>query len=519
MVKIAVDFGTSNTVVSYWNETIKSPEIVKFERISRSHKIKLNNEYKTIYLIPSIIFFGRGYLLGESVFEKNLENHFHTFKWIKRYIIYNQSLFRKINSTNISYFDAGFTFLKAILNKSKIKFKNIDEVIFTVPVESFETYSDWLSKLCVDCGIKKFSFIDEPTACALGYEVNLEEDDIIGIFDFGGGTLDISIIKIKKNPLRAFVLGKSGLDIGGIDIDKWLLLDFLEKNNIKINEVKHIYNSLISEIEKVKINLSFEDEINLTIFDNLTGKLACNYTKIDFENILKKNRLYYKIQQTLDSAIDYAADKGIRKRDIKQILMVGGTSLIPSIQNLIKQNFSDKEVKYFMPFEAVAIGAIKFISGETLFDFIQHSYALRHWDKKTNKHKFETIIPKGTKYPTDENFKSYIIDGNYKGQRELELQIYEISDDRLSQKDEVEITFDSEGIAHLVSFSERDNTHLWLNEKNPTFIKLDPPCEQGGGKRIKITFKIDQNKHLCISVYDLLTNVYLYKNQPIVKLF
>lgn len=92
-------------------------------------------------------------------------------------------------------------------------------------------------------GVKRYRLIDEATAAALGNDVRVKSADPVMIFDFGGGTLDVAIVKIdlgSKDEKKCLVLGKGSNDIGGADIDQWLYLDLLDKNGLKSKEVKHI---------------------------------------------------------------------------------------------------------------------------------------------------------------------------------------------------------------------------------------------------------------------------------------
>jgi molecular chaperone DnaK (HSP70) len=101
-----------------------------------------------------------------------------------------------------------------------------EEIGLTVPLEAFEHYEHWLTGVVEDAGLPRFRLIDEPSSSALGYGAFLEPGSVYLIFDFGGGTLDESVVVIE-NPLtthgqRCRVLGKAGAEIGGAIIDQWL---------------------------------------------------------------------------------------------------------------------------------------------------------------------------------------------------------------------------------------------------------------------------------------------------------
>jgi molecular chaperone DnaK (HSP70) len=518
--KIVIDFGTSNTVVARFNQAINEPEILRFDNISKYYTYPVSSAtlVKT-HFIPSLIYFnGDSPMIGNEVLNKGLSNHRHTFKWMKRYIANHQLITKRINSKPISYFDAGEAFLSKLINICQAEYDKIDEFIFTLPVEAYEDYQEWISNICIKNNISQYRVIDEPSACALGYSEDITPNDIFLIFDFGGGTLEVSIVKItfeKGASQKSVVLGKAGEDIGGIDIDKWIFLDLLHKNNLTIDEVKLIDTLIMEEVENLKISLSFEQEKEVSVFDDVHGRLISNrYTRIELENILEEKKLYFNIQKIIDTALDDALNKGIRKQDIKEVLMIGGSSLIPSVRRAVGQNFAKEQIKSFSPFDACAKGACYFAIGAKIFDFIQHSYGLKHLDEEKGEYAYEVLIPKGTPYPTKEEFVSMFIDGAYEGQEELELLIYELGKEKSLDRDK-EIVFDTAG--HIRFEAPVKHTHLWLNERNPTFIRLNPPAESGT-QRLKVSFKVDANKRLCVTVFDLKTNKFLYENQPVVKL-
>ena len=524
--KIAIDFGTSNTTVAYWNETLSMAEIIEFDGISRKYRNPEKHDDIVTFCIPSVINFHKKHILiGQEVFNKGKEMDKGTFKDIKRYIMKRKDLSRDTGKgKKVSFYEAGEAFLKEIILKTKNYLNNdIGEIVFTLPVDSFQYYQEWISELCRKVKIDRYRVIDEPTACALGYEANIRDNNISMVFDFGGGTLDVSIVKFEPsgNEKKSLVLGKAGASIGGIDIDGWILEDLLLQNDLKLEEVQHIINLLLQNIEDTKIDLSFHNESSLSIFDDLRGTLVtADYKRENFEDILKRNHLYSIIQETIDDALEEAALKGVRRRQIKEVLMIGGSSLIPSIRDLLEEKFGDR-VKAFRPFDAVVKGGCFYAGGKSLDDYIKHDYCLKHWiwseDRRSGKYGYQPFIPKGTKYPAEEVAK-FKIDAAVPGQKEVELMIFEVRANS-SQKVKNEMIYNPETekyeIKKINASGEEDR--VIVNEKNPTFIKLDPPAK-GGEKRISVSFAIDENRLLRITVIDLKNNSVLYKNQPVVKL-
>lgn len=513
---ISIDFGTSNTVLVRLNKINNSGENIFLENYSRKFFYKENNQQKECLVIPSLISFNKDKIyVGKEVIDKGLEISPATFKFLKRYLLSNQDIKRQMDNKAISYQQAAEIFINNLIIYSQKKYQHIETIIFTHPVCSFENYRKIISKVCAENNIKNYFFVDESTASILGYNVKLHPENIVLIFDFGAGTLDISVVKIKDifNANNISVLAKDGDELGGMDIDKELYKDFLNKNNLAENSIEHLSNLVVQEIEKAKINLSFNKEANIEIFDyNNANTYSAHYTREYFEEILNEKKVLHKIQKTLDRTLSKASCNGICKEDINEVLLVGGSSLIPAVQKLIKQNFDSSKVKLHNPFLAVASGACKF-NNLKLNDITYNDYAIKHINPNSGAPFFKTIIPAGTPYPLNEDIVK-IFDGSQKGQLKVGLEIYEIK--RGKNHNDIELIFDKKGNAKLTEVYYTDKLNF-LNKKNPTFINLNPPAT-GNEKRLKASFNIDGLKRLIVTVEDLKTNKVLLKNHPVVEI-
>ena len=524
--KIAIDFGTSNTTIALWNETLEKEELMKIDGMARKYKNPSEHAAPDMYCIPSIINFdGNNILAGQEVFDRGKEFSHATFRDIKRYIMKRKPLPRDVGGKKISFYDSGEYFLSEIISRANnILGDKIQEIIFTLPVDAFQHYQEWIGELCVKFNIDYYRVIDEPSACAFGYDAGVEDGDIIMVFDFGGGTLDVSVVKVElsgHSDRKSVVVGKGGAGIGGIDIDTWIMEDLLRQNELTTEKVQHIINHLRQTVEEIKIDLSFNKEASLSVFDDLNGTLiSADYTREKFEEILTKNNLFNIIQEILDDSLEEAALRGIRRRDIKHVLMIGGSSLIPSVKKLLHEKFPGK-IKSYRPFDAVVKGACRYGAGKILDDYIKHDYCLKHWiwsdDRYSGRYGYEPFIPRGTKYPVSDVAK-FKIDAAVPGQKEVELMIFEARGHN-SQKMKNEMIYNSDADKYEIISTNvsGDEDKVLVNEKNPTFIKLEPPA-RGGEKRISVSFSIDENRLLRITVVDLKINKILYKDQPVVKL-
>ena len=138
-----------------------------------------------------------------------------------------------------------------------------DSLVLTVPVDSFETYRHWLGQVCQDLQVDQVRMIDEPTAAALGY--GKADQDVLLVLDFGGGTFDLSLVQLnpsqqqtqplgfilkwgdknlaetsKQRPQSARVLAKSGQNLGGTDLDNWLVDHFAKTQNLAVTPPKQL---------------------------------------------------------------------------------------------------------------------------------------------------------------------------------------------------------------------------------------------------------------------------------------
>jgi len=353
--------------------------------------------------------------------------------------------------------------------------------------------------------------------------VKARSDDALLVFDFGGGTLDVSVVKVDlgaSGDRKAKVIGKAGCELGGMDIDQWLAKDLLERNGIPERQVKELLARVLLEVEGVKERLSFatdgKTEEPVSLVDPSRGLvLTGGYSRRDLEDLLEANGLPQQVNNTITDALTAAAEKyGVRSADIKTVLMTGGTSLIPYVQKLVR-NFFGARVRCERPFDAVATGACYYASGaEDLIDHIQHNYALKYFDAKRNVHDYKTLIPAGVPYPTEEEFIAFHLKGLYDGMEDFGLFICEVGKSgsgkctlRTTAGGEFEYQADDSGT----------NGVFCINEDKPTFIKANPPSKKDE-KRFKVSFNVDSQRRLRVTVFDLLTRHFICRDMPVVKL-
>jgi molecular chaperone DnaK len=526
--RLAVDFGTSNTVLAVWDD--QSKEGVPMFIPEYSHVYRQGSEQ--IAVVPSLIHFAadRRRWIGEQVLANNLYESERTFRWMKRYISHRSPIRVKLNGEEITHADAGREFLASLLVFAGQDLNLRDEeVAFSVPVESYEHYEEWLSKVAESAGMPRFRLIDEPSAAALGYGAHVLPGNVYLIFDFGGGTLHAAVVRIEEDAnsqsgRRCRVLGKAGREIGGTTIDQWLFQEVLRKNHRSDmdDDVRPVSNALLVECEQVKEKLTYADKADLTVLNPLTGSvLTDEFTRIRFEELLEQHDLYTQIDQTVRAAISAARERGYAEENIQAALMVGGSSQIPSVQRTMRQIFGKEKVLFHRPLDAVARGAAAYVAGVDFYDHIQHDYAIRFVNPQLSAYDYRAVVARGTPYPTREPVARLTVKATYDGQAQLGIAIFEIGEQRLQNNGHaMELVFDPSGAARVMPVSPHEQerrSSFWMNEHSPTFLVADPPATQGE-PRYEVEFNIDGNKRLLITARDLKTGRLAYQDYPVVKL-
>jgi molecular chaperone DnaK len=525
--RLAIDFGTSNTRAAVWDEVTGQarPLFIPDVSLTARHEGPDSDPVDVPY-VPSLISYdGKQTWIGKQVKDRGLVDASGTFRWMKRYISNRLEIPRQVDGRPIRVSDAGTDFLVRILAYGAEALDLGDEeVAFTVPVEAFEHYQDWLSRVCDTAGIRRYRLLDEASAAALGYGLHVAPNAPFMVFDFGGGTLDISIVRMEREATgtkRCSVLGKGGAEIGGTDIDQWLYRDLLRRNNKSAEEVRHISGLMLTEVERAKEALTTADRAEITVADPRTGEILFGkYSRSEFEDLLEANGLFEALQCTVNRALSDARERGYQEEHLEAVLLIGGSSLIPSVRRAVRQMFGQR-VKTHRPLDAVALGAAAFVAGAAFYDHVQHDYALRYYNREKAEHDYMTIVRAGTPYPSNGSICQVTVKASYDDQEYLGLEIYEIGSKGCLTSGNgpmLDLVFDPSGAARFRKRADPELTGLfWLNEKCPTFIRAEPKARRGD-QRFPVQFSIDGNKRLCVEVKDLLTGKILMKDHPLIKL-
>ncbi len=544
MTIIAIDFGTSNTVIAILSSQgdldISTPKTLCFDGISRDFVTTEG----TAYLVPSLVyisnkqqfFFGKQ---AEQQARKQIQLQDHSkrlFQGFKRDIVANfRSPDREIDGERYDVEAIAEIFLMELWQRLKLQNIEPTQLILTVPVGAFEAYLNWFHSFADKIQVPNLQIIDESTAAALGYAVT-RPNALVLVIDFGGGTLDLSLVRTapineKSSVTKAEAIAKSDAYIGGIDIDRWIAEHFLRQWGIARSQISEVdWLKILKLAEQIKIKLSLVTGVTETWLDEQMIAHEMSLTQEELTDILEQNQMLEQLREAIDELLTLALNKGTSKAAIEQVLLVGGTCQIVAIQQLITSYFGKSKVKLGKPFEAVAHGALALGQAIAIEDHLRHSYAIRLWEPYLNQYSFYTLFEKGTKYPCQRP-EPLILQAAIAGQAEIWLDIGEVAD--ISQ---AEVTYDGSGrmtssqllkqsdfrslsIKSRNDFSNNyQETNQQQSEPSQVCIARLEPLGQLGSDRISVDFAIDERRVLIATIKDLLTDKLLINQQAIAKL-
>jgi molecular chaperone DnaK len=239
--------------------------------------------------------------------------------------------------------------------------QEVTDAVITVPAYFNDSQRQATKEAGEIAGLKVQRIINEPTAAALAYGLDKkQQDSTIAVFDLGGGTFDISILELGDGVFE--VKSTNGdTHLGGDDFDQviidWLADEFKAQENVDLRKDPMSLQRIKDAAEKAKIELSSsaETEINLpyvTAVDGVPKHLVMKLTKARFEQLADS-----LIKRTLKPCEEALRDAGLSKNDIDEVILVGGSTRIPAIQQAVEDFFGKKPNRSVNPDEVVALGA------------------------------------------------------------------------------------------------------------------------------------------------------------------
>ena len=310
---------------------------------------------------PSVVAFAKTgeRMVGQVAKRQAITNPDRTISSIKR----EMGSSYKVNIDNKAYTPQEISAM--ILQKLKADAESylgqtVTEAVITVPAYFTDAQRQATKDAGRIAGLDVKRIINEPTAAALAYGLDKESDQKIMVYDLGGGTFDVSVLEIGDGVIE--VLATAGNNrLGGDDFDacitKYLVDEFKKAEGIDLSADKVAMQRLREAAEKAKIELSgvTTSNINLPyITADATGPkhLDVTLTRAKFNELT-----HHLVEKTMGPVKQALSDSGLNASDISKVLMVGGSSRIPAVQEMVKQLTGKDGFKGINPDECVAIGA------------------------------------------------------------------------------------------------------------------------------------------------------------------
>ncbi len=524
-MSLAIDFGTSNTVVARWNPVTQQAETVALPGVSLS-------QGGSPPLVPSLVYWEQeGSVIGQAVRDRGLDlkNDPRFFRGFKRGIGSDvQGFLPELDGKSLSFEAIGEAFLQQTLAAVKQVPLPLDSLVVTVPVDSFEAYRHWLGSALGDA-VENVRMLDEPTAAALGY--GMADCDLLLVVDFGGGTLDLSLVQLEREQVKkatgfvlkwgqkdfseqsaqrvevAKVLAKAGQNLGGTDLDGWLAEALAGQYGFEPTPL------VMRLAERLKISLSLQQNASETYFDDESFEsYELKASREQFEALLRSKGFFEQLDKAMEQVLQQARRQGVKVDDIEGVLLVGGTSQIPAVQDWLKGYFEEGKIRSDRPFEAIAQGALQLAQGIEIKDFLYHRYGIRYWNNRINGHDWHPIIQAGQSYPMPEPVM-FTFGASVENQPGIEVVLGELG----AETSTTEVYFDGDRLITR-SLATGQSAVQPLNDKDGSrVINLDP-FGNPGVDRIQVFFRVDGDRFLRMTVEDVLTLNTLVDDQVVLQL-
>ena len=358
---VGIDLGTTNSLVAYMKDSL--PTVIP----DREGQL----------LLPSVVTFtADGVLVGEPAKRKLVKNPGQTIYSVKRFmgkgyddvkaelryfpfqILPSQEIVRiKVGDREVTPPEVSALILKALKERADVYFgEPVEKAVITVPAYFNDSQRQATKDAGRIAGLEVLRIVNEPTAASLAYGLQRLKEGLAAVYDLGGGTFDISILRVKDGIFE--VLATNGnTHLGGDDFDRalvdWILADIQAAHGVDLSGDPEAMQELRLGAEAAKCRLSFDDRTVLTIpFPQHGFAYRREITRLELEALIEP-----LIQTTLGPCRMALADAGLKPEEIEEVVLVGGSTRVPLVRRRVEELFGRKPHSHLNPDEVVALGA------------------------------------------------------------------------------------------------------------------------------------------------------------------
>lgn len=352
--------------------------------------------------------------------------------------------------------------------------------------------------------------------------------------------MNVALVRLGAARLRhgrAEVLGKQGLPCGGNAVDSWILEDIGRRMGFALEELSdqeemRLWRRLmLAEACRVKEALFVEPSAEFLLSPpglsrrlrrGAPGARPTQLTRDDLVQVLRKGGFYAALSTSVERVLAEGPSGPIPVEAVHDVLMVGGSTLLPGVFPILEERFGRHRVRAWQPFEAVAFGAASFAADKyTQLDFIVHDYAFLTHDPRTHEPVYTVVVPRGTPFPTPPDlWKGHLVPTCSLGAPETLFKLVMCEIGRADGGGR-RFVWDAAGDLYKVGGKAGADGRVVvpLNESSPTLGRLDPPHSPRDHRpRLEISFGVDGDRWLVATVLDLQTQRLLLDAQPVVRL-